>query len=108
MTNEYESVPVWNAPLVANTKPNHNIKFHNDNQKEVGVLDFNGPQLEFTGDAATSAQVFIEYVASNFRERLLKERLSLIKDIESLGFATEEQEATAKIIIHYLRSLTRP
>ena len=101
----------WNtAPsiLTANVKPNHNITLHNADHKEVGVLDFNGPQLEFTGDASASAQVFIHYMTQNFQSRLIEERQKIIDQIESLGFATEEQEATASIIVHYLKSSLPP
>ena len=59
-------------------KPNYNITFHrNENNgigKEVGKFDFNGPELVFTGDAAESAKVFIDWVANTFHGRLKEER----------------------------------
>ena len=62
-------------------KPDYNISFHNNHDtsgagKLVGKLDFNGPELVFTGDAAESAQVFIDWIANAFHGRLEQERKS--------------------------------
>ena len=34
-----------------NTKPSHNIIFHNQDGKQVGALDFNGPEMTFSQSA---------------------------------------------------------
>ena len=62
-------------------KPDYNISFHNNHDtsgagKLVGKLDFNGPEMLFEGDAAESAQVFIDCVANAFHGRLEQERKS--------------------------------
>jgi hypothetical protein len=63
------------------------MRFHN-NVKIVGTLDFNGPQLIFTGDADESAKVFIDFVAEKWEDRLKKERAA-------------EREACAKVADDY-------
>jgi hypothetical protein len=90
---------------IANTKPNHAVTFKNDQNQQVGELDFNGPELVFTGDASASAQVFIRYLSTVFRDRLSAERNLLIEAIEQIGFATDEQRLTAKIIVEFLKSV---
>ena len=69
---------------VLDTKPNHNITFHNQDNKQVGALDFNGPEMVFTGDADESAKVFFDWIARSFKERLEQER-------------ADEREACAKV-----------
>jgi len=64
-------------------KPNYNITFHRDG-KQVGVLDFNGPEMTFTGDADESAKVFFDFIAGWFKGRLEQERV-------------DEREACAKV-----------
>lgn len=64
---------------IAEFKPNYNLTFHNNRDisgagKEVGKLDFNGPQLVFEGDAEESAKVFIDWIATSFKGRLDEER----------------------------------
>jgi len=56
------------------TKPNHNMTFHNQDGKQVGVLDFNGPEMTFTGDADERAKVFFDFIARSFKARLDQER----------------------------------
>ena len=58
---------------VSDTKPSHNITFHNG-EKQVGALDFNGPEMVFTGDADESAKVFFDFIAKSFKGRLEQER----------------------------------
>ena len=63
---------------VANLKPDYNISFHNNRDTGglgtmVGKLDFNGPELVFTGDANESAKVFIDWIARSFKGRLEEE-----------------------------------
>ena len=72
MTKEY----------VFNLKPNYNIIFHRGNT-QIGVLDFNGPEMTFSGDMDESAILFIEVIANSFKARLEQER-------------AEEREACAK------------
>jgi hypothetical protein len=73
MTKEY----------VFNIKPNYNIIFHRGNT-QIGVLDFNGPEMTFSGDMDESAILFIEVIANSFKARLEQER-------------AEEREACAKV-----------
>ena len=62
------------APVFAfDTKPNYNITFHRDD-KQIGVLDFNGPEMTFTGDADESAKLFFDFIARSFKARLEQER----------------------------------
>ena len=82
----------WSVPLkvstgqlsILDTKPNYNITFYNNSEggtgKEVGKLDFNGPELVFTGDAEESAKVFIDWVARHFRGRLEAERRAALAE----------------------------
>lgn len=57
----------------ANLKPKYNIIMSN-NAGQVCALDFNGPELKFTGNAEEGAKVFIDWVAEVFKERLEQER----------------------------------
>ena len=54
-------------------KMNYKFHFHNGGEI-VGELDFNGPQMKFTGDVEESARVFFEYLANMFQKRLEQER----------------------------------
>lgn len=51
------------------TKLRYDIIFTN-HAGEVGRLDFNGPEMVFTGKADESAKVFFDYIAQCFAERL--------------------------------------
>lgn len=53
--------------------PNHNIRFFNIENEEVGALDFNGPGLTFEGNAEVSAIVFIDWMAKTFVGRMKEE-----------------------------------
>ena len=91
-TTEQLTVPVGQLQI-ADFKPNYNISFHNNRDTGgfgtmVGKLDFNGPELVFTGDAAESAKVFIDWIARAFHGRLEQER-------------AEEREACAKVCEAY-------
>ena len=66
-----------------NFKPNCTITFHRG-KTQIGVLDFNGPEMTFSGDMDESAILFIEVIANSFKERLEQER-------------AEEREACAKL-----------
>jgi hypothetical protein len=73
-------VPTDKMFTFTNSKPDYNITFHRAvegrNADVVGKLDFNGPELVFEGDAAESAQVFVDCVANAFHGRLEEERKS--------------------------------
>jgi len=80
-TTEQLSVPADMHLSIGNIKPDYNISFHNNRDtgglgKMVGKLDFNGPELVFTGDAAESAKVFMDCIATAFKGRLEEERKS--------------------------------
>jgi hypothetical protein len=79
------SIPVdkMKTLSIGNIKPNYNITFHRDG-KQIGVLDFNGPEMTFTGDADESAKVFFDHIARSFKARLEQER-------------ADEREACAKV-----------
>ena len=66
-----------------NFKPNCSISFHRGNT-QIGVLDFNGPEMTFSGDMDESAILFIEVIANSFKARLEQER-------------DEEREACAEV-----------
>lgn len=53
-------------------KPNHTLTFQKDGVS-VGTLDFNGPIMEFTGQADESAKIFIDALQSMFAGRLKEE-----------------------------------
>ena len=76
------------APVFAlDTKPNHNMTFHNQDGKHVGTLDFNGPEMAFTGDADESAKVFFDFIAESFKARLEQERAD---EREKCGVVAEQ------------------
>jgi hypothetical protein len=81
-------------------KPNYNITFHRHengvNGKEVGKLDFNGPEMVFTGDAAESAKVFIDWVANTFHGRLKEEREAGKKEAEEVTWGIDWGRAGEK------------
>ncbi len=53
-------------------KPSYTIQFHQD-EKVVGTLDFNGPEMTFEGDMAESCRLFMQFVAQSFAGRLTEE-----------------------------------
>ena len=61
------------SPFQFSRKQNYNVAFHN-NGVEIGVLDFNGSQMTFSGDANESAKVFLDFIAKSFSARLQEER----------------------------------
>jgi hypothetical protein len=66
--------PDYGSVLInPNTLPNYNMTFNN-NGGEVGKLDFNGPEMVFTGNADESAKVFLDWIAEAFKTRLQQER----------------------------------
>ena len=86
MTDDFEELPKmagWHESnltvptakfSIAAFKPNHNITFNNQENKQVGTLDFNGPEMAFVGDADESAKVFFDFVSKYFDQRLKDEQ----------------------------------
>jgi hypothetical protein len=66
-------IPVDKTLSIGNIKTNYNMTFHRDG-KEIGVLDFNGPEMVFSGDMDESAKVFFDWIAKYFEGRLKEER----------------------------------
>ena len=73
MSEEYVWKEATGKLSVLDTKPNYNMTFHNDG-KQIGVLDFNGPEMTFSGDADESAKLFFDLIANAFKARLEQER----------------------------------
>ncbi len=78
-TTEQVTVPTGQLYAFGPLKPDYNITFHNNHDtsgagKQVGRMDFNGPEMVFEGDAAESAKVFIDWIARSFHGRLEEER----------------------------------
>ena len=73
MSEEYERKEATGKLSVLDTKPNYNMTFHRDG-KQIGVLDFNGPEMVFSGDMDESAKVFFDWIARSFKGRLEQER----------------------------------
>ena len=82
-TQEYDNKFYWtttnNNLSIGTIKPDYNICFTRDG-KQIGKLDFNGPELVFTGEVATSARVFLDYLATCFKTRLEQEYNNGLKD----------------------------
>ena len=45
------------------------IHFYNQKNELIGTLMFDGKEMEFTGKAAESAQIFFDYVISIYKGR---------------------------------------
>ena len=73
MSEEYVWKEATGKLSVLDTKPNYNMTFHRDG-KQIGVLDFNGPEMVFSGDMDESAKVFFDWIARSFKARLGQER----------------------------------
>ena len=73
MSEEYVLKEATGKLSVLDTKPNYNMTFHRDG-KQIGVLDFNGPEMVFSGDMDESAKVFFDWIARSFKARLGQER----------------------------------
>lgn len=63
-------------------KPNYSIRFHNANNEEIGIMDFNNEGLEFQGNATESAMAFVGWIAECFAGRLKDERNKVRKELE--------------------------
>jgi sugar lactone lactonase YvrE len=66
------SVPEGQRLSIGNLKPNYNITFNN-RDGEVARFDFNGPTLQFTGNAEEGALLFIDWAMKIFDQRLKDE-----------------------------------
>jgi hypothetical protein len=99
MTNT--ATQTLNAVQIGSMKQHHSVVFHGPNGKEVGRFDFSGEELKFDGSADISAQVFIEWASRTYRERLINEKLDVIKQVqdallhESTGALYEDAEKLA-------------
>ena len=61
------------ASLTVGSNPSYMMTFHKDG-KQVAALDWNGPEMKFSGDLDESAKLLFELLAQNFKGRLEKER----------------------------------
>jgi hypothetical protein len=64
-------------------KPSYNITFYRDGGEKAGELDFNGPEMKFTGNAEESAKVFFNWIAQSFSRRLKDERVAAQSETET-------------------------
>ena len=78
-------------------KPNYNITYYR-NGKQIGVLDFNGPEMVFTGDADESAKVFFDFIAGWFKARLDQERADERELLSERIKELEHQAARYKVL----------
>lgn len=65
-------------------KPSYNITFHRDGGEKAGELDFNGPEMKFTGNVEESGRVFFDWIAQSFAQRLKDERAGPLGEVEKL------------------------
>ena len=106
MSNEEYIQPVGQLGI-NDSKPNYTMTFHHK-EKTIGTLDFNGPELVFTGDAEESAKVFFDFIAERFKRRLEEERMAERKERDKYWQAhiepqieievAKEREACAKVV----------
>jgi len=78
-------------------KSNYNMTFNRDG-KQIGVLDFNGPEMVFTGDADESAKVFFDFIAGWFKGRLEQERADERELMSARIKELEHQAARYKVL----------
>ena len=75
-TTEYDNKYFWNLTnsnlSIGNIQPCYNMQFSKDGV-EVGKIDWNGPEMIFSGQLAPSARVFFDYLAKCFEQRLQQE-----------------------------------
>jgi hypothetical protein len=77
-------------------KQDYNITFHQYGHGEIGRLDFNGPELVFTGNASESAKVFFDWIAKSFAGRLEEERNALRGELNAKSRELEEARKDAE------------
>lgn len=87
-TTEHLTVPAGTGYAFANTTPSYTFVLHNADGK-IGTLDFNGPEMVFTGDADKSAQVFFDHVGKYFDQRLKAERKAGRKEAEQITWGID-------------------
>jgi hypothetical protein len=113
---EKYTMPTDQVYTFGNLKPDYNISFHRvvdgRNTDVVGKLDFNGPELVFTGDADESAKVFIEWIATAFKGRLQDERQAELNAccdlLEGMHAATDGNHNYYLHAANELRKLRKP
>ena len=88
---------------VLDTKPNYNMTFHRDG-KQIGVLDFNGPEMVFSGDMDESAKVFFDWIARAFKGRLEQERAAEREECAQIADAEASIEGIAQHIAAAIRA----
>jgi hypothetical protein len=89
---------------ISDIKPNHNITLSNADG-QVGCLDFNGPQLVFTGEADKAAQVFLDWVSKYFDQRLKDEREAGRKEAEEVTWGIDWGRAGEKACATIIKRL---
>ena len=82
---------------IHNIKPNYNMTFYKDG-KQIGAMDWNGPEMTFTGDVDESAKVFFDWIAESFKGRLEQERAD---ERESCAKVCDELAAKDKLSNYY-------
>lgn len=60
---------------IFNFQPNYEMRFHK-NGKTIGMIDWNGPEMTFSGDLDESVKIFFEFLANSFKGRLEQERVA--------------------------------
>jgi hypothetical protein len=89
------------ALSIGDIKPNYNMTFHN-NGKQVGAIDWNGPEMTFTGDVDESARMFFDWIAEAFKGRLEQERAAEREKVAAWmihrGYATGHGDTTEDLL----------
>ena len=101
MSEEYARKEATGKLSVLDTKPNYNMTFHRGG-KQIGVLDFNGPKMVFSGDMDESAKVFFDWIARSFEARLGQEREA---EREACARVVEDVEPSLSPIINMANRL---
>lgn len=70
---EFTVRTITGESLTLVNKPDYNITFFQDG-KQIGSLDFNGPEMKFEGEAEEGAKTFFKWIAESFSGRLAEER----------------------------------
>lgn len=65
-----QPVSFTDTPLTLGTPKPNNMTFHASDGTLVATLDFNGPELVFTGNADEAAKIFVQAVGKYMQERL--------------------------------------
>jgi hypothetical protein len=70
-----------------------NIVFFDNNQKEVGRIDWTDGIIKFDGDVDESAKIFFEFLLRETAEKLKKENIKLKEKIRELDWVKKIIEA---------------